>query len=193
MQPPPQVIGEFMWQPIAELPAGEVFAFGRPWNDVALALRLPVVATLGFGDTGYGCHVPSRAVRVYALPSGQRLVVERRQRRTTQHRGDRTATGDACRTHQTDIRPVINPRPTAVQRRTPVHPAVPTHHRVLALPARSPRLPHGSACRDTRWCCWHGPGRDRGACSSRYAGCGAVALHEPMNGSMSCRRSVLVP
>jgi hypothetical protein len=76
MQPPPEVIDEFVWQPIAELPAAEVFAFGRPWNDVALALRLPVVAKLGLGGTDYGSHVPSRAVRVYALTSGQRLVVE---------------------------------------------------------------------------------------------------------------------
>ncbi|MDH6465056.1 hypothetical protein M2302_005257 [Micromonospora sp. A200] len=76
LRPPPEVIDEFIWQPIAELPVQDVFAFGRPWNDLAQALGLPQKGSLGSGGTDYGSAVPSRAVRAYSLPSGQRLVVE---------------------------------------------------------------------------------------------------------------------
>ncbi|MFG2169470.1 anti-phage DNA glycosylase Brig1 [Micromonospora chersina] len=76
LRPPPEVIEEFVWEPIAELPVQDVFAFGRPWHDVAQALGLKETGTLGHGGTDYGSAVPSRAVRVYSLPSGQRLVVE---------------------------------------------------------------------------------------------------------------------
>lgn len=75
LRPPPDIIDEFVWQPIAELPVPEVFAFGRPWNDLAQTLGLPLRATFGAGGSPYGSKVPGRAVRVYALPSGQRLVV----------------------------------------------------------------------------------------------------------------------
>ena len=54
----------------------EVFAFGRPWHALASALGLPLAAALGAGGDDYGSAVASRAVRVYALNSGQRLVVE---------------------------------------------------------------------------------------------------------------------
>jgi len=53
-----------------------VFAFGRPWEDVATALGLPIVDRLGRGGRPYGSQVPDRAVRVYALPSEQHLIVE---------------------------------------------------------------------------------------------------------------------
>ncbi|MFR9777803.1 hypothetical protein ACL02O_17335 [Micromonospora sp. MS34] len=76
LRPPPEVIEEFVWEPIAELPVQDVFAFGRPWDAVAHALRLPLTAVLGSGGTDYGSKVKSRAVRIYSLPSGQRLVVE---------------------------------------------------------------------------------------------------------------------
>ncbi|MFC0505714.1 anti-phage DNA glycosylase Brig1 [Micromonospora costi] len=76
LRPPAEIIDAFVWQPIAELPVGEVFAFGRPWDSLAQALRLPVVSMLGAGGRHYGSAVPSRAVRVYGLPSGQLLVVE---------------------------------------------------------------------------------------------------------------------
>ncbi|WP_446215547.1 anti-phage DNA glycosylase Brig1 [Micromonospora sp. IBHARD004] len=76
LKPPPEVIEEFVWQPIAELPVQDVFAFGRPWDDIAQALGLREVGKLGFGGTDYGSAVHSRAVRIYGLSSGQRLVVE---------------------------------------------------------------------------------------------------------------------
>lgn len=44
LRPPPQIIEEFVWQPIAELTAvTEVFAFGKPWDDLARALNLPLL------------------------------------------------------------------------------------------------------------------------------------------------------
>jgi hypothetical protein len=76
LRPPADVIDAFVWQPIAEFPAREVFAFGRPWNELVTALGLSCVTALGAGGHPYGSVVPSRAVRVYALPSGQRLIVE---------------------------------------------------------------------------------------------------------------------
>ncbi|PWU61499.1 hypothetical protein DLE60_05325 [Micromonospora globispora] len=76
LRPPAQVIDEFVWQPIAELPVKEVFAFGRPWDDMAQALGLRITDKLGAGGSDYGSAVPSRAVRAYGLPSGQRLIVE---------------------------------------------------------------------------------------------------------------------
>ncbi|MET7805037.1 anti-phage DNA glycosylase Brig1 [Micromonospora chersina] len=76
LRPPPEIIDEFVWQPIAELPVEEVFAFGRPWDDLAQALGLPVTDKLGAGGSRYGSAVASRAVRAYGLPSGKRLIVE---------------------------------------------------------------------------------------------------------------------
>ncbi|MET7749023.1 hypothetical protein [Micromonospora sp. NPDC005367] len=76
LRPPPEVIEQFVWQPIAELSVQDVFAFGRPWDGIAQALKLPLTGKLGSGGTCYGSNVSSRAVRTYALPSGQRLVVE---------------------------------------------------------------------------------------------------------------------
>ncbi|MER7441282.1 hypothetical protein ABTW73_10865 [Micromonospora avicenniae] len=76
LRPPVEVMEEYVWEPIAELPVQDVFAFGRPWDAVAQALRLPLTAELGSGGTDYGSKVKSRAVRIYSLPSGQRLLVE---------------------------------------------------------------------------------------------------------------------
>jgi hypothetical protein len=76
LKPPPKDIEEFVWQPIAELPVQDVFAFGKPWDALAGALDLRITGELGCGGTDYGSKVPSRAVRTYRLPSGQRLVVE---------------------------------------------------------------------------------------------------------------------
>ena len=74
--PPIELIEEYVWQPLAELPVGEIFAFGRPWNHIASALGLRPLQMLGAGGDGYGSRVASRAVRTYGLESGQRLVVE---------------------------------------------------------------------------------------------------------------------
>jgi hypothetical protein len=76
LAPPIDLIDEFVWQPLADLPVREIFAFGRPWDHMASALGLRPLRMLGAGGDGYGSRVPSRAVRIYALESGQRLVVE---------------------------------------------------------------------------------------------------------------------
>jgi hypothetical protein len=76
MRIPPDIVDEFVWQPLSELAIDTLFAFGRPWEAVARALKLPLVDALGLGGRPYGSLVPSRAVRVFELPSGQRLVVE---------------------------------------------------------------------------------------------------------------------
>lgn len=76
MRPPPDVIDSFVWQPIADLPTRDVFAFGRPWHDLVSGLGLPQTHALGRGGRDYGSAVPSRAICVYALPSGQRLITE---------------------------------------------------------------------------------------------------------------------
>ena len=49
MRPPPDVVDAFVWQPIAELPTREVFAFGRPWYDLVSGLGLPRTHALGAG------------------------------------------------------------------------------------------------------------------------------------------------
>ncbi len=76
LRPPSEVIDEYVWPPIAELPVRDVFAFGRPWDGIAQALGLRQTRKLGFGGTDYGSKVSGRTVRTYGLPSGQRLVVE---------------------------------------------------------------------------------------------------------------------
>jgi hypothetical protein len=76
MRPPADVVDEFVWQPIAELPTQEVFAFGRPWHNLLKTLDLSLIDALGAGGHDYGSAVPSRAIRVYKLPSGQRLIIE---------------------------------------------------------------------------------------------------------------------
>jgi len=76
MCPPADIVEEFVWQPIAELPVQDVFAFGRAWDNVAKSLDLPLAAALGAGGRDYGSVVASRAVRVYELLAGQRLIVE---------------------------------------------------------------------------------------------------------------------
>ncbi|MEH0936779.1 anti-phage DNA glycosylase Brig1 [Micromonospora psammae] len=75
MKPPTKIIDEFVWQPIAELPVQQVFAFGRPWDNLAQTI-LPQTDKLGLGGRPYGSQKVSRAVRIYELPSGKQLVVE---------------------------------------------------------------------------------------------------------------------
>ncbi|MEV4539795.1 hypothetical protein AB0J82_39085 [Asanoa sp. NPDC049518] len=76
MTPPSGVIDTFVWQPLADLDVPDVFAFGRPWQALALSLGLRQTDSLGAGGRCYGSGVESRAVRTFDLPSGQRLVVE---------------------------------------------------------------------------------------------------------------------
>jgi hypothetical protein len=76
IRPPADVMDRFVWQPIAELAVCNIFAFGGPWADFVQSIRLPLVDALGAGGRPYGSAVPSRAIRVYRLPFGHRLIVE---------------------------------------------------------------------------------------------------------------------
>jgi hypothetical protein len=73
--PPPSIIDEFVWQPLAELPIEFVFAFGKPWLRACDALCLEEYARWGAGAADLGGAVSSRVVVAYALPSGQTVVV----------------------------------------------------------------------------------------------------------------------
>lgn len=74
--PPRRFVDEFIWQPIDEIRARDVFAFGREWDALAQGLGLVCVDALGKGGRPYGSQTPDRAVRVYELPGSKRLVVE---------------------------------------------------------------------------------------------------------------------
>lgn len=76
MRPPDGVLSEFIWGPLHEFEVELVWAFGAAWRGQAELLRLPLQDSLGNGGRPYGSRVAGRAVRVYGLPSGQRLVVE---------------------------------------------------------------------------------------------------------------------
>src|SRR5438105_1759555 len=67
--PDTDVIKQFVWDPIAELDVNLVFAFGAPWSRLADALGLKEQ------QISVALSVPSRRVRVFELPSGQRLAV----------------------------------------------------------------------------------------------------------------------
>jgi hypothetical protein len=75
MRVPREVLQRFVWKPLAELDAAEVFAFGKPWAGIARDLGLPLEQHLGKDGEPWGSTVASRTVLVYRLPSGQRLVV----------------------------------------------------------------------------------------------------------------------
>lgn len=76
LRAPADIIDQFVWQPIAELPIQHVFAFGRSWHDLATNLGLPLTDSMGRGGRAYGSSVPGRAIRSHAMPSGQQLIAE---------------------------------------------------------------------------------------------------------------------
>lgn len=71
--PPPDIVNEFIWEPLAEHALDVVFAFGKPWVSIADRLALPRVAEFMPGG-GHFASV-SRGAVVFGLPSGQHLVV----------------------------------------------------------------------------------------------------------------------
>ncbi len=73
--PPADIIEDFVWQPLADIPVELVFAFGKPWLKVCDALGLPEVGRWGHGGVDLGSPVASRAAVAFALPSGQWMVV----------------------------------------------------------------------------------------------------------------------
>lgn len=73
--PPADIIEDFVWQPVADIPVEFIFAFGKPWLRVCDALGLPEVGCWGRGGVDLGSPVASRAAVAFALPSGQWVVV----------------------------------------------------------------------------------------------------------------------
>jgi hypothetical protein len=73
--PPRDIVEEFAWQPLAEIPVDLVFAFGKPWLGACRALGLPELNRLGHGGRDFGSSVASRAAVVFELPSRQKVLV----------------------------------------------------------------------------------------------------------------------
>jgi hypothetical protein len=75
IEPPADIIEEFIWQPLAEIPVDFVFAFGKPWLGACRALGLRELGRFGRGGQDFGSSVTSRTVVVFELPSRQRVLV----------------------------------------------------------------------------------------------------------------------
>jgi hypothetical protein len=73
--PPKDIVEDFVWQPLAEIPVEFVFAFGKPWLGACQALGLPERGRWGHGGQDFGSPVASRTVVVFELPSGQSAIV----------------------------------------------------------------------------------------------------------------------
>jgi len=75
MKPPARLLQEFVWDPIEEVPVGEVFAFGRYWLDVCRDLELEEVVYFGPGaDPVPGSDMHHWRLGLFRLPSGQLVV-----------------------------------------------------------------------------------------------------------------------
>lgn len=70
MEPPGDIVREFVLDPIGELDTQHVFAFGKPWFSVPARIGLPAGRVLSAR-----WEIPSREARIYSLPSGQDLIV----------------------------------------------------------------------------------------------------------------------
>jgi hypothetical protein len=69
LRPAPEIVDRFVWQPVADLNESIVFGFGAPWQHVAIGLGLPEE------HVDFSFSVAARRIRVFRLPSGQRLAV----------------------------------------------------------------------------------------------------------------------
>jgi hypothetical protein len=78
MQPKPDIVREFIWEPISEFGNVPVFAFGAPWFPLLEHhLGLRVVARLGADGRDYGSAVSSRSVLLLETPAGGLVIAER--------------------------------------------------------------------------------------------------------------------
>jgi hypothetical protein len=78
MQPPSELIEQYVWAAVSEIDVPVVFALGAPWFKNVEALGLPQVALFGKGGVPFVEPVNEAAnwrVGVYELPSGQHVVV----------------------------------------------------------------------------------------------------------------------
>lgn len=77
MRPPSAVIREFVWQPVGDLGAPWVFAFGKEWFEKLDELGLRGVAHLGYGGDPYPTVTKpgaKRNVKVWEGPGGSHVV-----------------------------------------------------------------------------------------------------------------------
>lgn len=75
MRPPPAVLEEFVWAPLAEIAVPLFFAFGAVWTLMCEQLGLKQECRWGPGGKDLGSKVTSRTVVTYRLDTGQRVVV----------------------------------------------------------------------------------------------------------------------
>jgi hypothetical protein len=71
------IIREFVWEPIAELNAPYIFAFGADWFPVIEGLGIEILDCIGKGGRPYATRVESRAVIIGRTPSGTLIVAEK--------------------------------------------------------------------------------------------------------------------
>lgn len=75
--PPADVLHRFVWEPLGEMPAVDVFAFGAPWRDACAAMGMPLVASYG-GDDAAPLPDATKGewrVRVFQSPAGSPVIV----------------------------------------------------------------------------------------------------------------------
>jgi hypothetical protein len=71
------IVREFIWEPIAQLNAPYIFAFGANWFPIIEGLGLEIVDRLGRGGRSYLSRVKDRSVIVARTPSGTMVIAEK--------------------------------------------------------------------------------------------------------------------
>jgi hypothetical protein len=77
IKPDPQIIREFVFDPIAELGNPTIFAFGAPWFEILEEIGVEVIERLGKGGRAYPTKVTNRSVLVGRTPEGSIVVAEK--------------------------------------------------------------------------------------------------------------------
>ena len=76
MDPPPDILDRYVWQPVAEVAVREVFAFGAPWLDICTGLGWPLLERFGpQHEQVPGIDASWWNLAVFGMPSGQRVIV----------------------------------------------------------------------------------------------------------------------
>jgi hypothetical protein len=76
MDPPPQILNTYVWQPISEVLVEVVFAFGAAWMPICEGLGWPLLQRFGPRHAPIpDGHVPGWNLAIFGMPSGQRAVV----------------------------------------------------------------------------------------------------------------------
>jgi hypothetical protein len=76
MDPPPDILDRYVWQPVAEVAVREVFAFGARWLDICTGLGWPLLERFGpQHEPVPGIDASWWNLAVFGMPSGQRAIV----------------------------------------------------------------------------------------------------------------------